>query len=52
MKTEKNNEHNEIIETFSEFELNHTEMLNIRGGDGSGPETDPDPPVIVIPEEG
>ena len=39
---------------FEEEELTNEQLSAVRGGDGpgTGPETDPDPPVIIVPEEG
>jgi len=42
----KDNLHN----PFEEDALDHYEMLAIHGGDG--PEIDPDPEPIIVPEEG
>jgi len=38
------------FEQFQEFKLDEHDLLAIRGGDG--PEIDPDPEPIIVPEEG
>ena len=40
----------ENFENFVQFEMNATELLTLRGGDGDHAGVDPDPEPIIMPE--
>jgi len=41
----------ENFENFIQFEMDATQLITIRGGDGE-PMTDPDPEPIILPQVG